>query len=249
MSTYSYDTYHYYKEHGICIQCHQEDAAPGRTRCLNCLSIMAENQRRHRNKLTEEEREEIKRKKREQSKALRDYRRENGLCLVCGKPVYKNYSKCYEHYLYFKRIDRERREAKKKGYAELGLCRICGEPTVEGKKFCAYHLEQYREKMRKANAIKKEKRKLMNIINRLALSEALKDYFKDKINDGVDKIDAVDCHAELQKLIRDMPIAYDPVEVVIQLKKKSFGVSEFDATDHYVVDLTDAVDIVQRGGM
>ena len=58
----------------------------------------------------------------------------------------------------------------------------------------------------------------------------------------------MDCHAELQKLIRDLPVAYDPIEVVCQLKKKSFGVSEFGTTDHYVVDLADAVDIVQKGG-
>ena len=159
MSTYSYEAYHYYKDHGICVYCKREKAAPGRAMCLNCASIVAEKRRAKYSKLSEEERAERNRKKREQSKALREYRKENGLCLVCGKPVYKNYSKCYEHYIYFKRVNRERNKAQAKGYAELGLCRICGKPVVKGKKFCEEHLEKYRKNMSHAQAIRMEKRK------------------------------------------------------------------------------------------
>lgn len=160
MSTYSYDSYHYYKDHGICVDCHQYEAAKGKTRCLNCLSIMAEQRRKRESKLTAEEIAEKNRIKREKSQKLRDYRKANGLCTVCGKPVYKNYSKCYEHYIYYLRYERKRRQEKKnKGYAELGLCRICGKSAVEGKKFCKEHLEQYREKMRRAQAIRMEKKK------------------------------------------------------------------------------------------
>ena len=159
MATNSYETYHYYKEHGICVDCHQEEAAKGRTRCLTCLSLRAEQRQKYNSKLTEEERAERNRIKREKSKALRDYRKANGLCDVCGKPVYKNYSKCYEHYIYYKQYEKKRREKKNKGYAKLGLCRICGEPTVGGKKFCAKHLEQYRNKMAYAQEIKMEKLK------------------------------------------------------------------------------------------
>lgn len=153
------EEYHYYKEHGICVICHREDAAPGRTSCLNCLSVRAEQKRKRESNMTKEEHEEKKRKMREKSQALRDYRKANGLCTLCGKPVYKNYSTCYEHYLYHKKYSRKRNEAKKKGYAELGLCRICGKPTVEGKKFCAEHLEQYRTKARHMQAIRMEKLK------------------------------------------------------------------------------------------
>lgn len=157
MATDSYETYHYYKDHGICVDCHQEEAAKGRTRCLHCLSIRAEQRRKRESKLTEEELAEKNRIKREKSQKLRDYRKANGLCDVCGKPVYKNYSKCYEHYIYYKRYEKKRREKKNKGYAELGLCKICGQPTVEGKKFCAKHLEQYRERMRRVQEIRMEK--------------------------------------------------------------------------------------------
>ena len=159
MDTYSKEAYHYYKEHGICVYCKQADAAPGRTKCLNCISLTAEKRRERDSKLSDEEREERNRKKRERGKALREYRKANGLCLTCGKPVYKNYSRCYEHYLYFKRVNRERNKAQAKGYAELGLCRICGKPVVKGKKFCEEHLEKYRKIMSHAQAIRMEKKK------------------------------------------------------------------------------------------
>ena len=151
------EVYHYYKEHGICVECHQEEAAKGKTRCLYCLSKRAEQRRERESKLTKEELAEKNCTRREKGKALRDYRKANGLCDICGKPVYKNYSKCYEHYIYYKRYEKKRREKKNKGYAELGLCRICGEPTVGGKKFCAEHLEQYREIMNRTQAKRMEK--------------------------------------------------------------------------------------------
>lgn len=151
--------YHWYKEHGICVDCKEEDAAPGKTRCLNCLSIRAEQRRERESKLSPEELAEKNRIKRERGKKLREYRKANGLCDVCGKPAYKGYSKCYEHYIYYKRYETKRRQKRNKGYTELGLCRICGKPTVEGKKFCAEHLEQYREKMRRVQAIRMEKKK------------------------------------------------------------------------------------------
>ena len=152
------EEYRYYKEHGICVNCRQEEAAKGRTRCLTCLSKIAEQSRARHSKLTEEELAEKNRIRREKGKALRDYRKANGLCDICGKPAYKHYSKCYEHYIYYKRYEKKRREKKNKGYAELGLCRICGEPPAEGKKYCAEHLKQYREKMQFAEAIRLEKK-------------------------------------------------------------------------------------------
>ena len=151
------EEYRYYKEHGICVDCHQYEAAKGKTRCLYCLSKIAERGRARDSKLTEEERAEKNRIRRAKSKALRDYRKANELCDICGKPVYKHYSKCYEHYIYYKRYEKKRREKNNKGYAQLGLCRICGEPTVGGKKFCAEHLEQYREQMKRTHAIRMEK--------------------------------------------------------------------------------------------
>ena len=160
MGTYSYETYHYYKDHGICVYCKREEAAKGKTMCLNCLSIRAEQRRKRERELTEEELAEKNRIKREKSQKLRDYRKANGLCDICGKPAYKGHSKCYEHYIYYKRYETKRRQEKKnKGYAELGLCRICGKPTVEGKKYCAEHLEQYREKMRRTQKKRMEKKK------------------------------------------------------------------------------------------
>ena len=157
MDTRSYEYYHWYKDHGICVECRKEKAAKGKTMCPNCLSKIADKRWERYNRMTEEEREEKNRIRREKSKALRDYRRANGLCTICGEPVYKNYSKCYRHYIYCMKYTRRGNEKKKKGYAELGLCRFCGKPTAEGTKLCAEHLEQYRERMKHAQAIKMKK--------------------------------------------------------------------------------------------
>ena len=157
MTTYSKETYDWCKSHKICADCKKEPAAPGKTRCLSCLSIRAEKERERLDCKPEEERAERKKKQRERQKAQREYRREHGLCYICGKPAYKNHSTCYEHYLQHKRVERKRQETRKKGYAELGLCRICGKPVVKGKKFCEAHLEQYRGNMRHAQAIRMEK--------------------------------------------------------------------------------------------
>ena len=159
MSTYSYEVYHYFKDRGICVDCKVEKAAKGKTRCLNCLSIKNERAMLKMALLSDEERAEMNRKKREAGKALREYRKANNLCRICGKPVYKNHSTCYEHYLKHKRIDRERRKKNNKGFAEIGLCRICGKPVVKDKKFCEEHLEKYRENIRKANERRLEKKK------------------------------------------------------------------------------------------
>lgn len=140
--TYSQEVYYWRKEHGICVQCGKHEATRG-TRCAVCAAEQAERSWQRRQGMTEEDRQKKNQKRRELSRE----RRGKGLCRICGKPVYRNYSTCYEHHLYRKRKQKEYAEKKKKGFGDLGKCRICGKDTVTGKKYCEEHLQQYRASM------------------------------------------------------------------------------------------------------
>lgn len=146
--TYSKETYRWKKEHGICVDCGCEEAVGG-VRCPECAAKKAESAMQKHCNMSHEEKEEHNKKRREKAKALRKYRKEHGLCLQCGKPVYNGHAYCMEHFLYHKRYKKKKQAESNKGYRELGLCRICGKEVVSGKKLCAEHLKQYQEIMQK----------------------------------------------------------------------------------------------------
>lgn len=120
MSRYDKKSYEWYKEHGICVQCGQEEAAQHRVRCLECL---AKNTTRKRKNMDPEY---AKRKRRE--------RQEQGKCVWCGRPRAKD-SKCYCTEC---RIKNRRRLAEKRdGIARserpaYGMCYRCGAPINGG---------------------------------------------------------------------------------------------------------------------
>lgn len=144
--TYSKETYHWKKDHGVCVDCGCNEAVGG-TRCPECAAKKSEKAMQKHHGMTPEEKEIHNARRRERAKALRKYRKENGLCARCGKPAYKGHSQCYEHYIYHKRYINNHKQ--NKGFAELGLCRMCGKEVVDGKKMCADHLKQYQEIMQK----------------------------------------------------------------------------------------------------
>ena len=154
--TYSKEAYHWKKEHGICVDCGSAEATHG-TRCAVCALKQSERAMKKHHSMTAEERQERNRKRREKARTLIKYRRENGLCAWCGKPVYDGHAYCMEHYLYHKKYKKNKQDESKKGYRELGLCRICGKEPVPGNKMCAEHLEQYRGIMaRNAHTVNKD---------------------------------------------------------------------------------------------
>ena len=75
------ELYAWYKRMGICPQCGTNKAAPHRVRCEECLAKQAENadkQRKIRPRNTGHK---------TYIKNLREQRKENGLCIWCGKPI------------------------------------------------------------------------------------------------------------------------------------------------------------------
>ena len=81
---------------------------------------------------------------------------------MCGKPVYKNFGTCYEHWLYKQNYNRKYAAEKRKGFREIGKCGICGKDRVSGQKLCEEHLQQYRKSMAHAEKFidRKKKRKV-----------------------------------------------------------------------------------------
>lgn len=143
------EEYEWLKAHKICVTCRSDTATRG-TQCDLCADKDLERKEKRLAAMTLEEKQALREKNKEYLRKRYAERKEKGLCYVCGKPVYKNHSRCYECYLQEKRKDRIRQERKKKNYMEIGKCRICGKEVVKGKKLCQEHLEQARERMRYA---------------------------------------------------------------------------------------------------
>lgn len=93
------------KEWGVCVECGKKPPFEGRVRCEDCLcrDLLAHH------KTTDSP------KRKENLKKLRDERKAAGLCIICGKPAYKEHTRCYECYLRNKRASDKYREQHKTG--------------------------------------------------------------------------------------------------------------------------------------
>jgi len=127
--------YHWYREHGICVYCHQTDAVPGMQACADCFF---KRQMRRIEKSGEEQRA----KEAEQMRLRRARHKAQGLCSECNLPALDGQTRCKKHALFHRMYGRQA-----KVYVVLDLTRCslvaCNEPVVPGKRFCAKH---YREK-------------------------------------------------------------------------------------------------------
>lgn len=73
------------KDHCFCERCGHEFAEPGRCRCKQCEAI---------HKAKEQSRREADRARKN---ALYQYRRDNGLCITCGRPAAEGRKQCKKH--------------------------------------------------------------------------------------------------------------------------------------------------------
>ena len=118
--------YQWYKEHNICVQCHEYTPAPNRVRCELCL---AKDSERHKGRNIKSRKEYLKK--------LRAERKSKGLCIDCGKPKCQQ-SKCYCIDCRIKALRRNKKTDIPIEYrVEKGLCKKCGKnPIIQGKKLC-----------------------------------------------------------------------------------------------------------------
>lgn len=77
--------YNKLKSKGICPRCGKYKAAPDRVHCLNCLDAFAVSQMKRRDNRTEEEKQKENEAQSARSKKRYKERKEQGLCVQCGK--------------------------------------------------------------------------------------------------------------------------------------------------------------------
>jgi len=126
MATYRNETRKFNKEHNICTMCRHEIVYDGFSTCEMCREKQKEYSAKFYSKETEVKRKERKRKQAEYMRDKRAKRKEQGVCVECGKKLCANSQiHCIEHYIANKNnytpveIPREQRV----GY---GLCYTCG---------------------------------------------------------------------------------------------------------------------------
>lgn len=144
------ERYYWYKEHGICVSCGQEDAAPGKVKCEECAAKVADRSMAAYYRKREERKEAMRRRQRERYVK----RRAEGLCADCGKKASAGKRLCLDCFLRRRRYDKRYFDAHRRVKTDFsdGLCRLCNEPVVPGKKLCATHCDILRENLKKANA-------------------------------------------------------------------------------------------------
>lgn len=149
------------KAHKVCVRCGKEKAYKNFVLCLQCRG--EENYKRQvkyqekKATMTEQDIIAIRQKKRE----INARKKEEGICLQCSKPRYKNHAYCYEHYLGQKRVHKKVNEQKKKDHNACGLCRICNKPKLPKSAFCEEHYNEYSTRMREYNYMKAKEREEM----------------------------------------------------------------------------------------
>lgn len=95
----------------------------------------------------------------------------------------------------------------------------------------------------------------MRLINELSLSEAILGYFTEKIDKGEYEVDAVDCHADIQAILRSQPTAYDSDRVMEQLKAqcgKTVTIGRLNGktlTCGFYLGILKAIEIVKGGNV
>ena len=140
--------YHWYKEHGICVNCGKRDAVPGYVMCDGCLELKRTENRKRRESAKEQETLQAYRKRH------RKERLEQGLCPRCGKPLYAGHKLCYECVLENRRRAKQHRENNpstlKSGWKKAGLCLRCGKPRAKDKMLCEWHYQNALQNIEKA---------------------------------------------------------------------------------------------------
>lgn len=118
------------KARGICIQCGVKDAMPGKSRCGECLAYQASVENRCRERKTDEQMREKRRKNTEHERLVREQRAKDGLCIKCArKKPDDGYLTCET----CRAADRSRKAAGKiprNEWPDYGLCYICGKNPI-----------------------------------------------------------------------------------------------------------------------
>ena len=86
--------YHWYKSHGICVDCHAESADRGKTRCWRCRTRNNECHAERRAKQTDSQKQAELEKKKAYNYRVYHARKKAGICIACGKRAADKYVRC-----------------------------------------------------------------------------------------------------------------------------------------------------------
>ena len=138
---YARETYRFLKKRGYCVKCGKEKAFYNHVMCPFCIE---KDSLRSQNKT---ETQDQKEKRNDRRRTAYYDRKENGLCVRCGKKEATVGTTCLECYVKHKRSrdDWRRRSGTVKGYAEAGLCIRCGAVPEAGRNLCPFCLQKQRE--------------------------------------------------------------------------------------------------------
>lgn len=151
------ETYQFYKSIGICTHCRKNKAQTGKTLCLDCLV----QNRTYKKKYDRD-------KQRMTDKNKRKWRKEQGLCVNCGRlPQYHGLlcSHCYGTVL--RRKEREKNNLTRSELPKYGICYCCCKnPVIEGKKVCKSCYETRLNSIHKICYMTKEEKNASDFVNR-----------------------------------------------------------------------------------
>jgi hypothetical protein len=135
-----------------CTKCGKKDAYTlnGRAKCFECQEKVNEYRRN----------KSYDKKYAAKRKAIRDERKSQGLCIVCGEKAVKGRVRCLKH-LYKDRRAHKPKELGRELARELGICMTClKHPALSGHKICKSCYETVCKNLITArNCIDKSKRK------------------------------------------------------------------------------------------
>lgn len=143
-----------YKRAGICVQCCKREAEPGKTICFECSEYHRKWSLKAYKNLKKDKTayREYLDKKNEWVRARYWYRKENGLCVQCGKPRNEDdvsrCSRCQEKQLFYQFQNAERLKEARDARRAKWHCNRCHKPMAHGEyKLCddcrRYAREQY----------------------------------------------------------------------------------------------------------
>jgi predicted amidophosphoribosyltransferase len=131
----------WYRSHGICPNCGQNDIQKGYTVCLECRFKQHEYNKTYRDSLTDEQLKELKHKKNETQKKQYQQRKAAGICVMCGKNNSGKYVRCG---ICRAKLARLKREKRYRAGTQMPIevlrdgehCSTCGRPAMPGKRVC-----------------------------------------------------------------------------------------------------------------
>lgn len=143
-----------YKAAGVCCICRKQDAEPDKTICSDCEAYLRKRAKREwrRLKSDKEAYREYKAKKNDDRRARYKFRKENGLCVQCGKPRNEDdvsrCGRCQEKQKLWQFINADRLKVVRDARRAKWHCNRCHKPMAHGEyKLCEdcrrYAREQY----------------------------------------------------------------------------------------------------------